>query len=210
MIKNITKDDRKQLRNTDIGDLRQIEFLFSQWLEAIGDSIARQEIEQTKSGYLWDNKRLSVGEILEKPQCIRIFARGEVPHRFNQYTRYNLINQQCFSVVRAKWQRVLKHGVMDIREQGGFAIPKNPVILYRFKFKRYTKYPATPNSLFILQALQDWGIINDEQSKEAISVIQSIYAPYNSGTEITVLALEELVKHPEVLVKTYNGKDYPI
>ena len=100
--------------------------------------------------------------------------------------------------------------MIDIKEQGGWVIPKNPVILYRFRFKRYTKYPATPNSLFILQALQDWGIIDAGQSKEAISVIQSIYAPYNPGTEITVLALEELVKHPELLVKTYNGEDYPI
>jgi hypothetical protein len=207
MIKAITKDDRKLLRNTDIGDLHEIEFMFSQWLEEIVYSIARQEIEEVKSGYLWDNKRLSVGEKLEKPNGIRIFARGEVPHRFNQYTRYSYINQNCFSVVRAKWQRVLKHGVMDIKEQGGFEVPKNPVILYKFGYKRYTKYPATPNSLFILEALQDWGIIDADQSKEAISVIQSFPTRYKSGSEITVLSLEELVKHPEFLLSTYVRED---
>jgi len=203
MIKAITKDDRKLIRNTDIGDLHQIEFMFTQWLEAIGDSIARQEIEEATIDWTWENKRRSVGQILRKPNRIRIFAKGEVPHRFNQYTRYNLLNQQCFAFLRRKWQHILRHGVMDIKEQGGFEVPNNPVVLYKFGYSRYTKYPATPNSLFILEALQDWGIIKAEQSREAVSVVQSFHTRYNSGSEITVLSLEELVKHPEFLLSTY-------
>jgi len=201
MMKAMTQDDNKRLMELSYEELEQIEQSALEWANRAGEIRVEKYLKkQYDIGLITDMEgiRYSWGEVMKSPDGIRIFIK-EYPPRLKQYSKTKFSKKLGYGEIKETWRWLIRHAVMDIR-RAGYVLPKErKVLVFKYHFKKLAD-PDNMNAMLLVDVIKDWGLIEDDNAEQLITIIGGKIDPQTPGTEIIIVSENEFTSHPQIAI----------